>query len=71
MMHSMPKNHWCSQVHPVSTGLVGRPYFQILQDQLSYLIENGFSVPQIANMIGMSVRTVCRRMDDYDLSIRA
>ena len=70
-LRSMPENDWHSQVHPVSTGLVGRPCFQIPRQQLSYLIENGFSVPQIADMIGVSVRTVRRRMDGYDLSIRA
>ena len=70
-LRSMPENHWHSRVHPVSIGLVGRPCFQIPRDQLSYLIENGFSVPQIADMIGVSVRTVRRRMDDYGLSIRA
>ena len=70
-LRSMPANDWRTQVRPVSTGLVGRPCFQIPREQLSYLIENGFSVPQIADMIGVSVRTVRRRMDDYDLSIRA
>ena len=70
-LRSMPERDWHSQVHPVSTGLVSRPCFQIPRQQLSYLIENGFSVPQIADMIGVSVRTVCRRMDDYDLSICA
>ena len=70
-LRSMPTNDWHTQVHPVSTGLFGRPCFQISREQLSYLIESGFSVPQIADMIGVSVRTVRRRMDDYDLSIRA
>lgn len=38
-----------SQVQSVSRGLVGRPYFQIPREQLSYLVHNGFSVPQIAD----------------------
>lgn len=69
---SMPGYDWCSEVQPVTfTGLVGRPCFRIPQEQLSYLIQNGFSVPQVADMLGVSIRTVRRRMDDYDLSIRA
>ena len=48
-LRSMPENDRHSQVHPVSTGLVGRPCFQISR-QLSHLIENGFSVPQIAGV---------------------
>ena len=58
-------------VQPVSRGSVGRPYFQIPREQLSYLIQNAFSVPQIADMLDVSIRTVRRRMDEYGLSIRA
>ena len=43
----------------------------ISPNQLSFLIENGFSVPQMADMIGVSVRTVQRRMSEFGLSIRA
>lgn len=50
-LRSLPVNDWRSQVNPVSIGTVGRPRFQIPRDQLSYLIESGFSVPQIADMI--------------------
>lgn len=61
----------CSQVQPVCSGSVGRPSFAISQDQLGFLVECSFSVPQIADMLGVSVRTVRRRMSDYGLSIRA
>ena len=67
----MPVNTQLSHVHAVHTGAVGRPSFQIPRVQLSYLVDNGFSVPQIADMLGVSVRTVCRRMSDFGLSIRA
>ena len=56
---------------PVLTGTVGRPCFQIPRDQLTYLIENGFSVPQISEMIGVSIQTIHRRMSEYGLSISA
>ena len=52
------------------TVLVGRPSFDIPYDQLLYLIENRFSVSAIADMLGVSARTIRRRMDDYGLSIR-
>ena len=58
-------------VQPVQTGLVGRPSFQVSPDQLSFLVENGFSVPQMADMIGVSVRTIRRRMSEFGLSIQA
>ena len=51
-------------------GLVGRPSYDISYEQFLYLIENRFSVPRIADMLGVSVRTIRRRMDDYGLSIR-
>ena len=55
----------------MQTGLVGRPSFAVSHEQLSILIENGFSVPQIADMVGVSVRTIRRRMSEFGLSIRA
>lgn len=51
-------------------GLAGRPSYDIPYDQLLYLIENKFSVPTIADMLGVSVRTINRRMSEYGLSIR-
>ena len=56
---------------PVSyQGCVGRPSYDIPYEQLQYLIESKFSVPMIADMLGVSVRTVRRRMDEYGLAIR-
>ncbi len=52
------------------SGRAGRPCISISEEQLIFLIENNFSVPHIANMLGVSVRTVRRRMTDYGLSIR-
>lgn len=51
-------------------GLIGRPSYDICYDQLLYLIENKFSVPTISDMLGVSVRTIHRRMSEYGLSIR-
>ena len=53
------------------TGAVGRPRFEIPWEQLVLLIESKFTVPQIAEMIGVSVRTIHRRMSEYELSIHS
>jgi len=50
---------------------VGRPRFKIPCDQLVYLVENRFTVPQIASIIGVSVRTIFRRLTEYEISISA
>ena len=36
---------------------------------MSYLIDNRSTAPQIADMLGVSVRTVRRRMTEFSLSI--
>ena len=53
------------------TGCVGRPKFEIPCAQIEYLIENRFTAPQIAQMLGVSLSTIRRRMALYGLSIRA
>lgn len=55
----------------VLSGNPGRPAISISEEQLTYLMDNNFTVPQIANMLGVSVRTVRRRMTDHGLSIRS
>ncbi len=49
----------------------GRPRFQFSQDQLEHLLGIDFSCPAIANMLGVSVRTVRRHMSEYGLTVRA
>ena len=50
---------------------VGRPRFSIGRERLTMLIEHRFSVPQVAEMFGVSISTVRRRMTEYGLSISA
>ena len=52
-------------------GSVGRPRFHISFNQLETLISTHFTVPQIAQIIGVSVSTIRRRMSEYNLSIRS
>ena len=58
----------CTEGPVVHCGRVGRPAFLIPQEQLQCL---RFSVPQIAQLLGVSVRTVRRRMSVAGLSIRS
>ena len=48
---------------------VGRPKFSISigRERLTMLVEHRFSVPQIAEMFGVSVSTIRRRMTEYGL----
>ena len=58
--------------HPVEyNGLIGWPRFVIPRQQLLYLVENHFTVPQMSEMLGVSVRTLHRRLSQYGLSIRS
>ena len=50
-------------------GNVGRPSFDIPLSQLKYLIDNRFLVPQIAQMMDVSVSTIRRRMSIYNIYI--
>ena len=47
----------------------GRPSFDIKQEQLTSLLESGFKVPTIAQLLRVSTRTVERRMNQYGLSV--
>lgn len=58
------------QASIVLDGNVGRPSFDIPLSQLQYLIDNRFSVPQIAQMMNVSVSTIRRRMSVYNLYIQ-
>ena len=57
--------------HSLSLRGRGRPRLVVTREQLESLIETKFTAPQIAHMLGVSVSTVRRRMDLYNLSIGA
>ena len=54
----------------VSYGSRGRPKFDVSRDQLEFLLERGFSVPDVAHMLGLSVRTTERRLQEFNISSR-
>ena len=49
------------------TSRVGRPRFEIPRQQILFLLESGFTGPQIAGIIGASLSTVRRRMAECAL----
>lgn len=53
------------------TGNAGRPSYDIPLVQLRYLIENGFTITDISLILGVSARTVRRRLQRFGLSVRA
>jgi hypothetical protein len=50
---------------------IGRPRYNVNYEQLEYLLQQGFHVPVIASMLGISTRTVRRRLTEFGLSSRA
>lgn len=46
-----------------------RPSFDVKEEQLSFLAENDFKVPEISAMLGVSTRTVERRLSSFGISI--
>ena len=53
------------------SGERGRPRYCISREQLSYLVEERFNREEIAKILGVSVSTVQRRLNECGLSIRA
>ncbi|XP_057183751.1 uncharacterized protein LOC130550328 [Triplophysa rosa] len=52
-------------------GSMGRPRFIISPNYISHLIDMNCSIPTIARLLGVSTRTIFRRMAEYNLSIQA
>jgi len=56
-------------LHVIRTAKPGRPSYFVSEDQLINLLQIGFNVPRISEMLHVSVRTVRRRMEDLDLKV--
>lgn len=50
-----------------SDGLRGRPRFTIEREELKEMLQTNLPVHYIANMMGVSTRTIFRRMNDFGL----
>lgn len=52
------------------TGQNGRPAFDISKEQLEYLLDFDFTVPEMSQLLHVSIRTIRRRMSEFGLSSR-
>ena len=60
----------CAYQAPLnSSGKRGRPCYEITEEQLLFLFEQGFQVCDISNILGVTARTVERRMSKFGLSV--
>ena len=50
------------------SGNRGRPKINITKEQLEFMLEYKFTVPQISKMLNVSTSTIARRLHDYGLS---
>lgn len=48
----------------------GRPRYCISREQLLYLVHEKFNREDISRMLGVSVSTIQRRLNDYNISIK-
>nr|XP_055037085.1 uncharacterized protein LOC129424440 [Misgurnus anguillicaudatus] len=55
---------------PLVRGSSGRPQLSITQEQLQFLLEYNFSTKQMAEILGVSKRTVKRRLRKFSISLR-
>ena len=53
----------------VYTGKRGKPAFDINEEQLNFLLEQGFKVGEMSHMLGVGKRTLERRMHSFGLSV--
>ena len=53
----------------VYSGRRGKPSYDIHEGQVNYLLEQGFKVGEISKMLGVSKRTLERRMWSFGLSV--
>lgn len=64
--HTITGRH--NQPEMYFTGNPGRPHYNISREQLKYFIDYGFKAGEIATLLRISVATVRRRLQDFDLS---
>ena len=68
MIKIFREGNWTSVVYEES---IGRLRFDISCNQLACLLEKRFTVPPIADIIGVSIRTVRRQMTECDFNVHA
>ena len=69
ILENISKSH--SRTPRVFSGTWGRPSYDLRQDQLQALLDVGFNVGQIAELLQVSKRTIERRLQEYGISARS
>ncbi len=73
-LYRLVTRHKSNQVLEVfikaSHGAAGRPRFQVSQDYLVHLLHQGLKFSWIASLLGVSRRTVYRRMAELNITVR-
>ena len=59
------------QVGKIFTGMHGRRKFNIQRAHLEFLVEQGFNYPAIAGILGVGLRTIERRHQEYGIQQRS
>ena len=67
--YSSRNDHSGLEAITVCDGTIGRPAFVVPCDVLRHLLEVHLSVPAISDLLGVSVSTIRRRMNNYNLSV--
>ena len=49
----------------------GRPKFNVQREHLKFLVEQGFNAPAIAGILGVSLRTIERRQQEFGIRQRS
>ena len=55
------------QARKIFTGMHGRPKFNIQREHLEFLVKQGFNNPIIADILGVSLKTIERRQQEYGI----
>lgn len=65
------ENSTSYQTGKIFTGTRGRPKFNIQREHLEFLVEQGFNSPAIAGILGVSLRTIERRQQEFGIRQRS
>ena len=67
LLHQNTASH-SYRVEQVFSGGRGRPKFDVSREQLEFLLERGFSIPDEVKLLGLSLRTTERRLKEFGIS---
>lgn len=69
ILENISRSH--SRTPRIFSGIPGRPSYDLIANQLQALLEVGFNVGQIADLLQVSKRTIERRLAEYGITARS